>query len=108
MHASFMLQSLSHLERKLWIEHIPNTGLLVFIVQLESNFLLLTCNILFPSLQSLSLIIVSYDHLFCPMPYHFISYKYILSSVVSLPHYGLFLIIYITHCLIGLTYIKNK
>lgn len=74
MHASFMPHSLIQLEKRLWIGHVLNTSLLTFILQSESSFLFLSCNILLFNLQSLLLNIVSNNHIFLYVPYHFFFY----------------------------------
>jgi hypothetical protein len=61
MHACFMPHNLIQLGRLPWIGHFPDISLPTLIMQSRRSFLLFPRIILFPSLKSLSLIIVSDD-----------------------------------------------
>lgn len=67
MHAFFTPPSLDQREMWLWIEHVLDTRLQTFIVQLQSSFLPPLRGILFSNLQSLSLSIVFDDYVLLAM-----------------------------------------
>ena len=59
MHAFLMPHSLNQLSMRLWITHILDIVLLIFILTLQCSFLHTRGNILSPSLQNLSSGIIS-------------------------------------------------
>src|SRR6267142_243698 len=70
MHAFLIPHSLHQLSMMLWIGHILNIVLLTFILTSQHSFLHMLRNILSPSLQNLSLTILSGDCVLFPLVSH--------------------------------------
>src|SRR6267142_547993 len=74
MHAFLMPHSINQLRMRLWIGHILNIVLLIFIWTSQSSFLHSIRNILPSSSQNLSLSIISDDCVLISLVYHFANF----------------------------------
>ena|SRR6266850_3057619 len=84
MHAFLIPHSLCQLLMRLWIGHILDIVLLTFILTSQHSFLHMLRNILSPSLQNLSLSILSDDGVLFPLLSHVANFMNEFYESVSL------------------------